>query len=185
MEFAKYKRQINVSEYYKMAEVGILKRGEKLELIQGEIIRKFPNSPRQASFTNRLNARLGKIIANEALLSIKHPLRIDEYNEPEPDIAVLAYREDYYSLSHPKANQVFFIIELAETSLNFDREIKAPLYARAGIPVYWILDLKHENLEVYSNPQDGLYRRNDFKKNSDKVKIPGFDVEILVSDILT
>jgi len=185
MEFAKYKRQINVSEYYKMAEVGILKREEKLELIQGEILRKFPNSPRQAGFSKRLNAVLGKIIADKALLSIKHPLRIDENNEPEPDIAVLKYREDYYSSAHPKANEVFFIIELAEKSLNFDRKIKAPLYAKAGIPVCWILDLKHEKLEIYSNPQYGIYRRNDFKKKSDKLKIPGFDLEILVSDILT
>lgn len=185
MEFAKYKRRINVSEYYRMAEVGILKREEKLELIQGEILRKFPNSPRQAGFSNRLNAVLGKIIANKALLSVKHPLRIDEYNEPEPDIAVLEYKEDYYTSAHPKADQVLFLVELAETSLDFDREIKAPLYARAGIPVYWILDLKHENLEVYSNPQNGLYSLNDFKKKSDKVKIPGFDLEILVSDILT
>lgn len=185
MEFTKYKRQINVSEYYKMAEVGILKREEKLELIHGEIIRKFPNSPRQASYSNRINALLGKIIANKGLLSIKHPLRIDEYNEPEPDIAVLEYREDYYSSAHPKANEVFFIIELAETSLNFDRKIKAPLYAKAGIPVYWILDLKHEKLEIYSNPQYGIYRRNDLKEKTDKVKIPGFDLEILVSNILT
>ena len=157
MSWREHKRLITISDYYKMAEVGILKPEEKLELIHGEILLKMPSSPYHAGHLMRLNALLGKKIVDKGIVSVKHPVRLDEYNEPEPDIALLKYKKDYYASAHPKPDEVLFILEVSHTSLNFDRKIKGPLYALSGIQTYIILDLENKQIELYNDPEKGKY----------------------------
>lgn len=185
MSWREHKRLISVSEYYKMAEIGILMPEEKLELIHGEILIKMPSSPYHAGHLMKLNTLLGEKIDDQVILSVKQPLRLNEYNEPEPDIALLKFKEDYYASAHPGPLDVLFILEVSHASLNFDKEIKGPLYALFGIQTYIILDLESKQIELYTDPKENKYLKKNVFQKGGVFEIPGFDLEIPVSEILS
>lgn len=149
------KRLINVEEYYKMAEVGILKPDDHVELINGEIFEMSPIGSRHAAIVDHFAKVMNQLFGGQAIVRIQNPIRFDNNNEPEPDISLLKYRSDYYSSAHPGPDDVLALIELAGSSISFDREVKAPLYATHGIREYWIIDLNNDQIEVYRNP-DGV-----------------------------
>lgn len=151
------KRLIDVDDYYKMAEVGILRPDDNVELINGEIINMSPIGSKHAGTINRLARILIEKLKGKAIVSIQNPIRLDQLNEPEPDIAILKPKSDDYFSSHPKAADVLLLIEVADTSIAFDREVKLPLYAKYQIPEYWIIDLISRKIEVYTNPINGSY----------------------------
>ena len=153
------KRLFTVDEYYKMAEVGIFDEDDRVELIHGEIIEMSPIGNLHMFCVNRLTGLLKKIPDEAGILSIQNPIGIDDYSEPEPDIAIFRYRSDYYKHQKPKPADVLLIIEVADTSLQKDRSVKIPLYAGAGIPEVWLVDLNRERLTVYTQPIDGSYMK--------------------------
>lgn len=178
------KRLLTVSEYHKMAEVGILDADDRVELINGEIIQMSPIGSLHTSHVKRITRNLYKILGEDILISVQDPVQLGIHSEPEPDIALLTFREDFYEKKHPEAKDVLLVIEVSDTSLGYDREIKKPLFASAAIPEFWIVNLEESQVEVYKNPVNGDYAsRQDFK-NSDTIFIESLDIAVRVDKIL-
>jgi Uma2 family endonuclease len=152
------RHRLDVDDYYRMAETGILKHDERVELIDGEIIDMTPIGSAHAGKTNRLNRLVARAAADGlALVSVQSPLRLDAYNEPEPDLMLLRPRDDDYQASHPSAADVLLLVEISDSSLTYDRGAKLALYARAGVPEVWIVDIAGAAVEVYRQPKDDAY----------------------------
>ncbi|MGB3616592.1 MAG: Uma2 family endonuclease [Catalinimonas sp.] len=149
--------RFTVEEYYRMAETGIFKPDDGVELIRGEIIAMSAVGRFHAAHVNRLNALLSQTLGNRAVTSVQNPVRINEYSEPEPDLAVLRPQEDYYAAGHPGPADVLLLIEVADSSYEYDRDVKVPLYAEAGIPEVWLLNVAGPELTIYRRPADGRY----------------------------
>jgi Uma2 family endonuclease len=165
-------RRFNVTEYYQMAEVGILKPDDRVELIAGEIIKMSPIGSPHAACVSRLTRLLHNTIANEAIVSTQNPVRLDNFSEPVPDIALLKTRKDYYAARHPLPADVHLVIEVADTSLLKDRNVKVPLYASAGISEIWLVNIPKEIIEVYFDLQNGKYRKCQKHKRGELVSSP-------------
>ncbi len=146
-----------VEQYHEMIAHGIFKEDEPIELIRGEVIRKLPIGNPHAATVNRLNRLLAKLIQADAMISIQNPIWLID-SEPEPDVAILIYREDLYASRRPGAADVLLLIEVADSSLAYDRDIKGSVYAEAGIREYWIVNLNQAAVEVHIDPQsDGHF----------------------------
>lgn len=152
------KRWFTVSEYHRMAEAGILTEDDRVELIEGVIIRMSPIGSRHAACLNRLNALLGSQAGQSFIVSVQNPIITDDYSEPQPDVSLLRMREHYYAQEHPKPEEVLFAIEVADTTVETDRSVKIPLYARAGIPEAVLVNLRQEVIEVSTEPVQGQYQ---------------------------
>ena len=172
------KRLINVDEYYKMSEVGILKSDDHVELINGEIFQMSPIGSRHAAIVDHFAKVLNLLFDGQAIVRIQNPVRIDNTNEPEPDISLLTYRSDYYTSAHPGPADLLAIIEVAESSIRFDREVKAPLYAIHGIPEYWIVDLQTNQIEVFSKPEGNAYTDTRVFKPGDEISLMGKELSV-------
>ena len=151
------RRRFTVAEYYAMADAGILAHTERVQLLDGEIIVMPPIGNRHASSVNWSNEALISTLIGRANVSIQNPVRLDDGSEPQPDIAVLRRREDFYVAAHPGPQDVLLLIEVSDTTVDFDRNEKLPLYARAGIPEVWIVNLRDRRVEAYTEPDDGAY----------------------------
>ncbi|MCS7287663.1 MAG: Uma2 family endonuclease [Roseiflexus sp.] len=153
------RRPFSVDEYQRMRETGILAEDDRVELIDGEVRIMSPVGPLHAAVVKRLNALLTKTVADHALISVQDPIRLDAFNEPQPDLAALRPRPDYYAQQHPAPQDVFFVIEVADTSREYDRREKLPRYAAAGIPEAWLIDAAQETIEQHLDPQNDQYTR--------------------------
>jgi len=150
------RRRFTSAEYHAMAEAGILSEDERVELIAGEIVRMAPIGSRHAGCVKRLNRQFS-LLGDRALVSVQDPIALGPSHEPEPDLAILRPREDDYTQSHPAPSDVLLLIEVADFSLDYDRTVKIPLYARAGIPEVWLVDLVQRAVEIYRQPSEGGY----------------------------
>ena len=152
------KHWFTVAEYNRMGETGILTEDDRVELIEGEIIEMSPIGRRHAACVGRLTNLFSRLLAERAIVWIQNPIVLNEYTEPQPDVALLRRREDFYERSLPTPDDVLLVIEVADTTLEYDRQIKLPLYARAGIREVWIISLLDEQVEVHAQPADGAYQ---------------------------
>ena len=134
-------RAFSVTEYHQMTEAGILTEDDRIELIEGRVILISPIGSRHAACVKRLNALLSQRVGAAALVSVQDTIRLDDYSEPEPDIALLHPRDDFYAHAHPTPADLLLVIEVADTPEGYDREEKVPLYARAAIPEVWLVSL--------------------------------------------
>jgi len=146
------RRRFTVDEYYRMAEIGILEPGERVELIEGEIIQMEAIGSRHAGCVNALNRILVRGVGDDAVVAVQNPARLSDLSEPQPDLAVLRPRADSYGEAHPGPGDVLLIVEVADSSVGLDRGTKAPLYAFAGIPEYWLVDIPAALVEVHREP---------------------------------
>ena len=153
------KHYFNVDEYYRMAQAGIFSENDRVELIDGEIIEMSPIGSLHAGCVDVLNSLLAQKVGRAAIVRVQGPIRINEYSEPEPDIALLKLRGDFYRHSHPTPADVLLVIEVTDTSLEYDRTVKLPLYARAGIPEAWLVILPKHVIEVHTEPKNGEYQK--------------------------
>jgi Uma2 family endonuclease len=179
------KRRFSVHEYHRMAEVGILSEDDHVELIAGEILEMSPIGSRHAACVGRLNRLLNRLVELDAIVRVQDPIRVDGYSEPEPDVALVKPRGDFYSREHPGPGDVLLLVEVADTSVERDLEVKLPLYTRAGIPGAWLLDLPAERIEIHSRPDSGEYRETVRMKRGETIAsrtIPG--LEVAADDIL-
>jgi len=152
------RHRLDVDAYYKMAEAGILTRAHRVELIDGEIIDMNAIGSPHAAITNRLNRLVARAAADGlVLVSVQSPLRLDTFNEPEPDLMLLRPRADDYRASHPSAADVLLLAEVSDSSLAYDRGTKLALYANFGVPEVWIVDIPGGAVESYLAPRDGAY----------------------------
>lgn len=146
------RRLFTVEEYYRMAEAGIISKDERVELIEGEIVAMAAIGTGHAACVDRLNYFLSQRVGNRALVRVQNPTRLDRFSEPQPDIALLRPRADFYAFAHPGPADVSLVVEVADTTVGFDREVKIPLYARAGIPEAWLVDLTGDCMTAYRKP---------------------------------
>ena len=152
------KRRFTVDEYLRMAELGILSAGERLELIEGEIIQMAAMGSPHAACVSRLTQLLTRGVGDRALVRVQCPIHLSDLSAPEPDLALVRPREDHYASAHPGADDVLLLIEVGETTVEFDRGAKAALYARAGIAEYWLVDLPASAIDVFREPGTEGYR---------------------------
>ncbi|MGH8470646.1 MAG: Uma2 family endonuclease [Gammaproteobacteria bacterium] len=153
-----HRHRLTVSDYQRMGETGILDQNARVELIAGEIIDMAPIGSLHAGTVNRLIRMLQRTIGDAAVLSVQNPIVLGPYSEPEPDVALLKPREDFYTATHAVPDDVLLIIEVADTTVRYDREVKVPLYASTGIPEVWLIDLPRKAIEVCRQPTAQGYR---------------------------
>ena len=153
------RHRITVDEYYRMAEVGLLAENARVELIEGEIIDMAPIGSRHAAAVRRLTELLQRAAGDRATVSVQAPVRLNRASEPQPDVAVLKRRNDFYAERHPAPGDVLLIIEVSDTTLRYDLEVKVPLYARHGVPEVWVVDLKGGRLHFFRSPEEGKYKQ--------------------------
>lgn len=150
------RHRFDVEEYHRMLEAGVLSEDDRVELIGGEIIEMTPIGWRHVECVNRLTMLLAAFAAGKGcVVSVQNPLRLTGDAEPQPDLALIKERP---RRNLPASEDVILVVEVAETSLVYDRDIKLPLYARAGIPEVWIVDLRERKVEIYADPASGSYR---------------------------
>jgi Uma2 family endonuclease len=149
--------RFTVAEYHRMAEVGILGEDSRVELIRGQIVDIAPIGAPHLGMVNRLTRLLPSVLSGRGMLSVRNPVRVDDGSEPEPDVVVLRPRTDDYETATPCPSDVLLLIEVADTSLDDDRGIKAPLYAENGVAECWIVNLMDRVVEVHRQPQNGRY----------------------------
>jgi Uma2 family endonuclease len=163
---------LTVDDYYRMAEVGILDADARVELIDGEIIDMAPPGSPHAATVHYLNEVFVRAVDGKATVLIQNPVRLSQYSEPQPDLALLRRRDDFYRERHPQPDDVLLIVEIAASSLRFDRDKKLPLYARHGIPEMWLADLAGRRLARYRAPQNGVYTLADELDLGSPVEVP-------------
>lgn len=152
------RHRLDVGAYYRMAEAGILSHPQRVELIEGDIFDMNPIGSPHAAVTRRLEQQFARAVADGiVLVSVQNPLRLDTYNEPQPDFVALPPRPDAYAASHPGAADALLLVEVSDSSLEHDRKTKLPVYAKFGVPEVWIVDLFGGAVEVYRDPTEGRY----------------------------
>ena len=150
------RRRFTRKEYHRMGEVGILKPTERVELIRGEIVEMSPIGPRHSAFVDNLTELLVTRLAGQAKVSVQNPVVLSDDSEPQPDLKVLRRRS--YKQQTPETEDTLLLIEVAETSLAYDRSVKLRLYAEAGIPEYWVVNCLAESVEIHRTPTGAGYR---------------------------
>jgi Uma2 family endonuclease len=152
------KRLFTVDDCYKMAEVGILAPSERVELIRGEILVMSPTGPRHGAAIDKATQAMIRLAGDTAIVRTQGTVVLDRFAAPEPDIVLLRPRVDYYVTKNPSAEDILLIIEVADSSLDYDATTKLSLYAILGVPEYWIADLQNNRLLVHSGPKGDTYR---------------------------
>lgn len=179
------RRRFSVAEYLRMAEVNLWGEDSRLELLWGEIVEMSPINVAHASTVNRLVQLLAKKLGEKAIISVQNPLQLTDESLPQPDIAVLKPREDFYSKHHPGSDAVLLLIEVADASVLYDRKTKNLLYAGASIADYWIINLQVGQIEVYREPRPDGYRTVTRYAPGETISPLAFaDVALSVSDII-
>ena len=158
MEAALQRRRFTADEYHRMAEAGVLRADDRVELVDGEIVEMSPIGSRHAACVDRLMVLLSRSLAGQGILRVQGPVRLDPHSEPQPDLSILRSRADFYASAHPGPGDVLLMVEVADASLRYDRDIKVGLYARAGIPETWLVDLQNERVDVFTQPTPQGYR---------------------------
>ena len=144
--------RFNVSEYYLMAEVGVLKPDAQVELLNGRVVDSSRITPFHAAVTRRLSEPFFKLPEESCIVSIRNPVRLDGYNELQPDVMLLKPSPDDYTSRHPQPDDVLLLIEVSDTTLDLDRVEKLPAYGRAGIAEVWIVNLVDQVIEIHREP---------------------------------
>ena len=165
------RKLFTVDEYHRMGDLGILPETGRFELIRGEIIEMPVPGSRHAGRVKRLNRLFTSRLGESVIVSIQDPVGIDLFSEPVPDAALLKPRADFYTESHPMPGDVLLIVEVSDSTAKYDSTVKASLYAEAGIPEYWILNVKQDVLVIHSEPADGTYRQVRVAHREDTVSL--------------
>ena len=179
------RKRFTTEDFRRMMEVGILPEESGWEIIDGAVNEKTSISVRNAGIVRKLNYVFGKSVVGKAIISSRNPIHLDQYNEPEPDIALLAPREDFYAESHPTPDEVLLLIEVSDSTVEYDRDIKKMLYAEAGIAEFWLVNLKENTVERYSLPKNGNYRLAEILESGETIKAGTIEnLELKIDEIL-
>lgn len=174
-----------VAEYHEMVRVGILREDDRLELIHGEILETPPIGNEHGGCTDRLTRRFTALPERHVQVRIQGAVELAEHEEPQPDVALLKYRADYYSKRAPGPQDTFLAIEVSDTTLEHDRKTKMPLYASSGIAESWIVNLPEQCIEVYRKPSRRGYREVKRYSRGDTISPLAFpELTLSVDDVL-
>jgi Uma2 family endonuclease len=182
-QLAKY--WISVDQYERMGEAGILRPDARLELLEGEIYEMPPIGSHHAACVTLLHQLLTLKFADKLIVISQNPIRLDDFSEPQPDIALLRWRDDFYRHAHPTPADVLLVIEVADTTLESDRRYKIPLYAKAGITEAWLVNLPEETIELYAEPAGGAYQLTKvFKRGAEAQSHTLADLRVSVAALI-
>ena len=148
---------LTVAQYHRMGEVGILDEDDRVELIEGELVAMVPIGSNHAGTVNTLTRRLVMAVGDRGVVGVQNPVQLDDLSEPQPDFSILKPRADDYRQATPRPDDVLLIIEVADSSLAYDRAVKRSLYARHGIPEFWIVNISGGEVEVCRAPSGEQY----------------------------
>ena len=151
------RRQFSVDDYRRMREAQILTEDDRVELLDGEIIVMSPIGPFHVGLVIRLTQLLSALLHNTGLVSVQNPIQLNQFGEPQPDIAVLRPRDDSYTMALATPDDILLLIEVSDSSLAYDREQKLPQYAVSGITEVWIVDVQKQMIEQYTHPFEDQY----------------------------
>jgi Uma2 family endonuclease len=180
------RRKFTTAEYYQMADAGVLRPDERLELIDGEIWTMTPIGVRHADCVTELNNLLVLRLGDVARVSVQNPVRLRDGTEPQPDFALLRRRPAHSPRRHPTPEEILLLIEVSDSTLRFDREEKVPRYARDGILETWVVDLEDDVLLIFQDPTTDGYRTSLVARRGEKVIPVSFlGRELAVDDILS
>ena len=151
------RHRVTVDEYYRMAEDGRLAPDARTELIEGEVIEMPSMGSSHAGTVDRLGYLLGPILGESARIRVQHPIHLDNYSEPQPDLAVVLPRDDFYRSRHPTPADTYLLIEVSQSTLRLDLKVKVPLYARHQVREVWVVDLENNRIHLFRSPQNDAY----------------------------
>ncbi|MFO7285988.1 MAG: Uma2 family endonuclease [Gammaproteobacteria bacterium] len=180
METWPRRHRITVDDYHRMAEVGLLAPDARVELIDGEIFEMAPIGKEHNSVVDQLT-RLFVRAVGDAIVRVQGSIRLGTTSEPQPDLVLLRPSADFYRSRFATAADALLVVEVSDTTLRYDRDVKVPLYARHGVLEVWIVDLSNERLLVFEEPEGGDYRRRDVVERPSRMSIaalPRVDVDL-------
>lgn len=178
-------RKFTAEEYHRMGEAGILHPDERVELICGEIVLMAPIGNPHATGVRRIERVFGRIVGDAVTISGQNPLLIGEYSNPQPDVAILRFRDDDYSGKPPSAEDVLLVIEVSDSTIIYDRDTKVKLYAQANIPETWIMNLVEDCIETFTGPGPNGYASHAIYRRGDSIAPSTLsDLEFAVDDLL-
>ena len=179
------RRQFTVKEYHQMVEAGILTENDRVELIAGEIIKMSPIGLRHAAYLRRLDMIFNDLLRGKVIVDTQNPINLSDDSEPEPDLVLLRLRDDFYEAKHPQPEDILLLIEVADSTIKYDREIKIPLYAENGISEAWLIDINQQLIEVYRQAEGNSYQNMRQFFRGDSLTIEAFDeINLTVDEIL-
>ena len=180
-EFPGLKHRISVDAYHRMGDAGVFAPDARIELIEGEIIDMAPIGSRHASVVDQLTRIIVGAVGERAITRVQGPVRLGDLSEPEPDLALLIPRADYYRDALPGAAEVLLIIEVADSTQRLDRRVKVPLYARHGVPEVWVIDLENGLVHFHRRPDNGAYAEisaTEHPSSTPIATLPGITIDL-------
>ncbi|MFB2834744.1 Uma2 family endonuclease [Floridanema evergladense] len=179
------RRKFTVEQYHQMIEVGILTEDDRVELIRGEIVEMTPIGRRHAAYVARFVQLLIIRLGQRAIIWPQNPIELNDTSEPQPDITLLQLRSDFYESGHPRPQDILLLIEVADTTVESDRQIKIPLYAENGITEVWLVDINEQCIEVYREPSPNGYQNIQRFIRGQSLSILAFpEIVITVNEVL-
>ena len=179
------RRRFTADEYHRMGQAGILGEDDRLELLEGEIVEMAPIGSRHQAAVNRLTKLFSTSVSDTAVVSVQGPVRLAGDSEPQPDLMLLRPRTDFYESAHPEPNDVLLLVEVSDTSTEYDREVKLPLYARYGIAEVWLVGLESGTVETFrSSTADGYQEATQWEPGQRLSSIAFPQLDVAVDDIL-
>ena len=178
-------RQITVAEYDLMIESGVFDENDRIELLNGVIVEKMPKGTKHSAANDRINRVFYQHFGDKVFIRNQNPIRLDEFSEPEPDIVLVSPRDDEYENSHPIPAEIFLILEISDSTLDYDRNTKGIAYARAGIRQYIVLNVREETLEDYREPGFDGFQTKQTLRAGQRIALAAFpEIFISLSDFL-
>jgi Uma2 family endonuclease len=179
------RHRFTIEQYHQMIRAGVFTEDDRIELIEGEIVHMSPIGSRHAACVNRLTRIFTLALGMRAVVAVQNPVRLGGTSEPQPDVALLAPRSDFYASSHPTASEILLLVEVSESTADYDRDEKLELYARTGVREFWLVDLQAGRLQTYRRPSGEPYGSVRTVAPAEAVSPEAFgDVSIRVADIL-
>jgi Uma2 family endonuclease len=177
-------RKFTIEQYHKMADAGILTEQDRVELIRGKIIEMSPIGLKHAATVNRLNQLFYRQLGERVVVSIQNPIQLNDNSEPQPDVALLKPRADFYENKIPTPEDILLLVEVADKTLRYDRDVKLPLYAENKIIEVWLIDVNNQFLRVYRQPQETSYQNiQKFTRSQNLSPLSFSDIIIPVDEI--
>jgi Uma2 family endonuclease len=179
MAVAITRRRFTIDDYHRMGEAGILCEDDRVELIDGEILAMSPIGPPHCAGVDRATRAMVMAAGERAIVRVQGSVQLDRFCEPQPDMVLLRPRDDFYASRHPGPRDILLVVEVADSSIDYDRDVKAPMYAALGVPEYWLADLTQDVLTVHADPGGGTYRHRSVHRRGETIA-PGLLPEAAV-----
>jgi Uma2 family endonuclease len=169
----RHRHRYSVDDYYRMADAGILKADNRVELIDGDVIEMPPIRPLHASMVTELQNLLIKAVGDTAIVRVQNPVRLGPTDEPEPDLAVVTHPAIKYRTRHPEPADILLLVEVADSSVGLDREVKLVRYACTGVPETWLVDVNARTITRFHDPGPNGYRQHEDISDRKAIPLPG------------